>query len=81
MGELKGHDRLIVDTLLETGAVNFEAIGQSISRFGANSVLQDDDGWIRFCGSDMRIYKWPRPRPGLEELATLGEILRRPVGP
>jgi hypothetical protein len=81
MGELKGHDRLIVDTLLETGAVNFEAMGQTISRIGADSVLQDDDGFVRFCGSDMRIYKFPRPRGGLEDLAVLGEILRRTVGP
>lgn len=69
-------DREIVTTLLETKAVNFAAIGQAIATIGPKSVLMDDDGWIRFCGSDMRIYRWPQPRAGLEELIVLRDIVR-----
>jgi hypothetical protein len=70
-------DREIVDTLLETGAVNFEAIGRTIAAVGSKSVLMEDDGWIRFCGSDLRTYKWPRPRLDLEELVVLRDIVRQ----
>jgi hypothetical protein len=69
-------DREIVGTLIETKAVNFEALGQAIATFGPRSVMMDDDGWIRWCGNDLRIYKWPRPRLGLEELVALRDIVR-----
>jgi hypothetical protein len=69
-------DREIVTTLLETKAVNFTAIGQAIATLGPKSVLMDDDGWIRICGSDLRIYRWPRPRAGLEEIGLLRDIVR-----
>jgi hypothetical protein len=69
-------DREIVTTLLETKAVNFDALGQAIATLGPKSALMDDDGWIRFCGSDFRIYRWPRPRVGLEELVVLRDIVR-----
>ncbi len=68
--EVASVDREIVSTLIETGAVNFEAIGQTIAKVGPKAAFLDD-GWERFCGSDMRVYRWPRLRPGLEELATL----------
>ena len=69
-------DREIVTTLIQTKAINFEAIGHAIATMGPKSVLMDDDGWIRFCGSDMRVFRWPRPRSGLEDLAVLAEIAR-----
>jgi hypothetical protein len=69
-------DREIVSALLETKAVNFEALGKAIASVGPASVLMDDDGWIRWCGSDLRIYRWPRPRLGLEELTVLRDIVR-----
>lgn len=69
-------DREIVNTLIETKAINFEALGKAIATFGASSVLMDDDGWIRWCGNDLRIYRWPRPRFGLEELVVLRDIVR-----
>lgn len=69
-------DREIVTTLLETKAVNFAAIGQAIATLGPKSVLMDDDGWVRICGSDMRVYRWPRPRAGLEEIGLLRDIVR-----
>ena len=72
--ELGGVDREIVTTLLETKAINFQALGQAIATVGPRSVLMDDDGWIRFCGNDMRIFRWPRPRLGLEELVVLREL-------
>jgi hypothetical protein len=69
-------DREIVNTLIETKAINFEALGKAIASVGPASVLADDDGWIRWCGNDLRIYRWPRPRFGLEELTVLRDIVR-----
>jgi hypothetical protein len=67
-------DRQIVQTLLDTKAVNFEALGKAIAQFGAASIMDDDDGWIRWCGNDMRIYRWPR-QFDLEDLVALREIV------
>lgn len=78
--ELNPTDREIVNSLLETKAVNFEALGKTIASIGAQSVLMADDGWIRWCGSDMRIFRWPRPRFSLEELVVLRDILREMPG-
>ena len=80
--ELNEIDREIASTLVDTGAVNFEALGRTIATVGPKSVLVADDGWIRWCGSDMRIYRWPRQRLVLEDLLVLreviGEISQRP---
>jgi hypothetical protein len=73
--ELSGVDREIVSTLIETGAIDFEAIGQTIAKVGPRSVMIDD-GWERFCGSDLSIYRWPR-RFGLEELGALRDIAQQ----
>lgn len=72
--ELNAVDKQIVSTLLDTGAVNFEAIGKTIAKVGAGSVMLDD-GWERWCGSDLRIYRWPR-RFGLEDLQVLRDVAR-----
>ena len=73
--DLSDMDREIVNTLLETEAVNFEALGKAIATFGPRSVLMDDDGWIRWCGSDLRIYRWPRLQLELEEIVVLKDIV------
>jgi hypothetical protein len=73
--ELNKIDREIASTLIDTGAVNFEALGKTIASVGPNAVLMDDDGWIRFCGSDMRIFRWPRQRLVLEDLLVLREMI------
>lgn len=72
-------DHEIVSMLLETKAINFEALGQTIARVGPSSVLMDDDGWIRWCGNDLRIYRWPRGL-GLEELNILRDIVKELPG-
>jgi hypothetical protein len=74
--ELNPVDTEIVNSLLETGAVNFDALGKTIATVGSKSVLMADDGWIRWCGSDLRIFRWPRPRFSLEELVVLRDIFR-----
>ena len=66
-------DQEILETLISTRAVNFEAIGQTVAKVGASSVFADD-GWIRWCGSDLRIHRWPGPRLELERLATIREL-------
>ena len=73
--KLNSTDAAIVKALLDNKAVNFEALGRVVSSVGPSSVLMDDDGWIRWCGSDLRIYRWPR-RFGLEELNVLRDIVR-----
>lgn len=69
-------DREIASALIDTKAINFDAVGSVVSRFGAKSMLMDDDGWIRWCGSDLRLYRWPRPRLGLEEIEILRDLVR-----
>jgi hypothetical protein len=72
-------DRQIIESLLETKAINFEAIGRTIASVGSASVFLDD-GWERWCGSDLRIYKWPRRGFDLEDLRVLGDIARGKLG-
>jgi hypothetical protein len=74
--ELKEIDREIVTTLLDTGAVNFEALGRTIASVGPGSALMADDGWIRWCGSDLRIYRWPRDQVVLEDIVILANVFR-----
>jgi hypothetical protein len=73
--KLNSTDQGIVKALLDTKAINFEAVGRVVASVGPASLLLDDDGWIRWCGSDLRIYRWPR-RFELEELVTLRDIVR-----
>jgi hypothetical protein len=74
--QLNKTDQEIVKTLLETKAINFEALGKVIATVGPSTIAMDDDGWIRWCGNDLRIYRWPRQRFGLEELVVLRDIVR-----
>lgn len=67
-------DREILETLINTKAVNFEAIGATIATVGSKAVFLDD-GWIRWCGSDLRIYRWPGPRLDLDRLAGIRDAL------
>ena len=77
--EIHSMDKKIVETLLATKAINFEGIGQTIAKVGAESLLLDD-GFERWCGSDLRIYRWPRGKLGLEELEILKGIARGGLG-
>lgn len=74
--QLSPVDQEIVKTLMETQAINFEALGKTIAAIGPSAALMADDGWIRFCGNDFRIFRWPRPGLGLEELEILRDIVR-----
>ena len=75
MGNLEESDREIVAMLIDTKAVDFEAIGRTIGAHGSK-FIGEDDGWIRFCGSDLRVYKWPRPNLDLERLNVLRDLVR-----
>ena len=37
-------------------AIDFKAVGATVSELGG--AVYEDDGWIRWCGSDYRIFKW-----------------------
>lgn len=72
-------DREIVQDLLDSGAVNFQAIGATVSKFGPSVAL---DGWGDdwFCGTMrmfIRLYRLPGP------IGPLGDIgvLREQIGP
>ncbi|MFQ3596059.1 MAG: hypothetical protein SNJ63_08095 [Sphingomonadaceae bacterium] len=58
-------DHEVLTALVETKAINFDALGQVVSRVGPASIFADD-GWIRWCGSDLRIWRWPGPGPSLD---------------
>jgi hypothetical protein len=72
--ELNQVDRKIAATLLDSGAVNFEALGRTIAAVGPSAVMLDD-GWERFCGSNFRLFRW-RAGLELEQLSVLREVGR-----
>lgn len=37
-------------------AIDFATVGSTVTELGGS--VYDDDGWIRWCGSDYRIFKW-----------------------
>ena len=43
------------------------------------SMSMEDDGWIRWCGSDLRIYRRLNPRLGLEEFEFPRAIVRAQI--
>lgn len=75
--KLSRKDREIVQTLLDTGAVNFEAIGSAIAKFGPSIVL-NSDGEDNFCWTMrlfIRVFRLPGPLTRFEELSALrGEV-------
>jgi hypothetical protein len=75
--QVQAVDREILTTLIQTGAVNFEAIGKTIAAMGPRSVMLDD-GWERFCGTSIQIYRWRRPY-ALGELESLRSMIANVV--
>ncbi|HWD08013.1 MAG TPA: hypothetical protein VHA57_02855 [Actinomycetota bacterium] len=72
---LTGRDREIVETLVATKAVDFEAIGRAIAKYGPTMALEIDyeEG---FCGT-MRHYVWTYLRPPVvsESPEVVGEVV------
>jgi hypothetical protein len=52
----------VVEQLLESGAINFDAIGSSIAKLGPGLVVSDEP-WESFCLT-MRIFLWVYRFPG-----------------
>jgi len=72
-GKLAGMDREVVQALLDSGAVNFKAIGEAVGKFGPSIVL-NGDGEDNFCWTMrlfIRIFKRPTPWGELDELGEL----------
>ena len=68
-------DRQVVAELIDSGAVNFEAIGAAVAKFGPSAAL---DGWGDdwFCGTMrlfIRIYRLPGPLGPLGDIGALRE--------
>jgi hypothetical protein len=73
---LTGREREIVETLVQTKAVNFEAIGQALAKYGPTMALELDyeEG---FCGT-MRFFVWSYLRPPIfndGDPEVIGEIV------
>jgi hypothetical protein len=82
-GKLGGAEREIVDTLLETKAVNFEAIGSALAKYGPRAAvtLDGDDVFCLTMKIFLRVfrpipYRNPWPWGGeFEDLAKLRESI------
>ena len=78
--ELKGLEREVIGSLIETKAVDFEALGAAIAKFGPQiAMYPDDDDW--FCGTMkwfIRFYRLPDPRGpifAMQDLSQLREVI------
>ena len=72
-------DQELRANLLETRAVDFEAIGAALSKYGPQfATISDDDGWENFCLT-MKLFVWVYRRPrgplALEDLSGLREAV------
>ena len=71
-------ERQIVTALLETKAVNFEALGEVIAKQGANMTLQLSGDDV-FCGTMrtfVRCFRIPSPGVPVEQLVELRKALQ-----
>jgi hypothetical protein len=73
-------DRAIVKSLIDSGAVNFEAIGATLAQFGPTAFfnLDYEDG---FCGTIRRfvsVYRLPDPK--VSQVADLAALRREVAG-
>lgn len=73
--EMNNHD--IVKKLLDTKAVDFNAIGKAVAEIGPTLALADEP-WEGFCGTMrtfVHLYKlpWPINNP-VENVNTLGQL-------
>lgn len=72
---MSGKDREVVAALIETKAVDFEAIGNTLAAFGPTLALDGDfeDG---FCGTMryfIRVFRpWPGPVVDQSQIASSG---------
>jgi hypothetical protein len=75
-------ERQIVTALIDSKAVNFEALGQALAEHGPTATLYlDGEDW--FCGTMrrfIRIFRLPDPLPPLEGLAELQAVEREMQG-
>jgi hypothetical protein len=80
--ELKGLEREVIGSLLETKAVDFEALGAAIAKFGPQiAMYPDDEDW--FCGTMkwfIRFYRLPDPRGPIFAMQDLSQ-LREAIAP
>lgn len=66
---LSGREREIVSTLIETKAVDFEAIGKVLATYGPTMALDMDyeDGFCGTLRTFVRLYR-PWTQPSVEQL-------------
>jgi hypothetical protein len=75
-------ERQIVTALIETNAVNFEALGAVLAKNGASATLNmDGEDW--FCGTMrrfIRVFRLADNITSLEDLANLSRVNREMQG-
>ncbi|MGN6219336.1 MAG: hypothetical protein ACTHNQ_07525 [Microbacterium sp.] len=61
-------------------AIDFKAVGSAIAEFGPAAAFEDDPWW-RFCGSDLRVYKWPKFQLDIDVLdrVSIAQVRERAV--
>ena len=76
---LTGRDREVVKALVDTKAVDFEAIGRALAQYGPTMALNFDfeEG---FCGT-MRFYVWTYRRPPSVGSGGTPEVIGEVIGP
>lgn len=72
MSKLNDSEREIVNTLIETNSVNFEAVGATLAKFGPSAVLNLDYEDV-FCGT-MRTYVHVYRLPGVQGPGVLDSL-------
>jgi hypothetical protein len=71
--ELTGNELEIVKTLIDSKAINFEAIGQVVAKHGADAAI-NLTGEDAFCGVMQRFVRAYRLRDPVAELAGLADL-------
>ena len=82
MGRFNAHEQEIVKALIETKAVDFQALGNAVAKFGASAAMTQD-GEDFFCGTMRRFIRFFRIRDvagGIEQLAELQQLTREVKG-
>jgi hypothetical protein len=75
-GPLNESEREIVKTLVETKAINFEAIGSALAKYGPTMafLLDGDEGFCGTMRNFTRVYRLVTPTTPVENLESLRQI-------
>jgi hypothetical protein len=67
-------DRAILAELRQSNAIDFEAVGAALAKFGTSEFADIDDDGFRFCGTMMRYTVLFKFGPGLGPVSETGGL-------